>query len=295
MAQHGKNFLKVSTQTTALDVTGSNQFFHFTAARLTTQKTKIQLEHLVPCESYLISVAVTGPKGPGPLALPPLRYETGYNEDSPPRNVQIKMNASAHEMLLTWENDCAIQQSRHPKYIITITELTYNKTAKVELKPSDAKVMSHKFGKIQNGGIFNVSIKTTGAAAEAYVEKVMAPPLPSPRQLKVYPEPNGTFVVHWREITDANERFTYQLVVVEGLEMNESLTPVLTMDAKIPPLFLNPTELSGWTAGTVYTLGVRLKSDAVSESYEFCVLNLAWQLITKFNGDYILLSKIKID
>lgn len=175
------------------------------------------------------------------------------------------MNASAHEMLLTWENDCAIQQSIHPKYIITITELTYNKTAKVELKPSDAKVMSHKFGKIQNGGIFNVSIKTTGAHAEAYVQKVMAPPLPAPRQLKVYAERNGTYAIHWKEVTDANERFTYQLLVVEGSVMNESLTPVLTMEAKIPPLFMNPSDLGGTeTAGKIFTLGVRLKSEAVS-------------------------------
>lgn len=59
-------------------------------------------------------------------------------------------------------------------------------------------------------------------------------------------------------------RFIYQLVVVDGVEMNQNLTPVIVMEAKQPPLFLNPSDLGGSeTSGHVYTMGVRLKSEKV--------------------------------
>lgn len=52
---------------------------------------------------------------------------------------------------------------------------------------------------------------------------------------------------------------------MKGNEMNVSMKPVLTREAKIPPIMLNPTDLGGEeTSGQVYTMGVRVKSKAVS-------------------------------
>lgn len=58
--------------------------------------------------------------------------------------------------------------------------------------------------------------------------------------------------------------FTYQLVVLPGMELNESLTPIVTIDTKAPPVLLNPDMLGGASAaGKIFTAGVRVKTAAV--------------------------------
>lgn len=207
--------------------------------------------------------------------------ETEYNEDSPPRNVKVSLETDT--MVITWENNCPMA-SHTPTYVIQLTELTLNNTDTYELKHSGDKQMSHTFSNIHNGAIFNVSISTKSKNAQSVVQKVYAPALPAPRQLTVYPEKNGTYVVYWKEVTNLKEeyvflnkfktnlkllffsfRFTYQLVVVSGMEMNDSMTPILTAEAKTPPIFVNPFDLGGTeSAGKIFTMGVRVKTDKVN-------------------------------
>lgn len=48
------------------------------------------------------------------------------------------------------------------------------------------------------------------------------------------------------------------------MDMNDSITPLLTREAKVPPIFLNPSDLGGTdTAGKIFTMGIRLKTDDV--------------------------------
>lgn len=59
-------------------------------------------------------------------------------------------------------------------------------------------------------------------------------------------------------------KYTYQLVVLAGMDMNDSVTPLLTIDAQDPPIFVNPIDLGGAdAAGKIFTMGVRIKSDQV--------------------------------
>lgn len=61
-------------------------------------------------------------------------------------------------------------------------------------------------------------------------------------------------------------RYEYELVVVPGLTLNQSVTPIIRLTAKEPPMFVNPEDLGGVSsAGLVYTMGVRLKSPEVSD------------------------------
>lgn len=57
----------------------------------------------------------------------------------------------------------------------------------------------------------------------------------------------------------------YQLVAVGGHEMNlTSTSPILTLDAKVPPILVNPDQLGGpEAAGQIFTMGVRLKTEQV--------------------------------
>lgn len=150
----------------------------------------------------MLSVGIVGPIGPGPLNRNPISIDTEYNEDSPPRNVKISIDAGTHVMLITWQNNCPMS-THNPIYIITLTELTFNTTAMVELTHlAKNHTMEHKFLGIKDGAVFNVSVSSPGKTAIPVVQKVYAPALPSPRQLKVYPEKNGTYVVYWKEIAD---------------------------------------------------------------------------------------------
>lgn len=59
-------------------------------------------------------------------------------------------------------------------------------------------------------------------------------------------------------------RFVYELVVMKGNEMNESMKPVFTREATVPPIMFNPSDLGGEeTGGQVFTMGVRVKSNKV--------------------------------
>lgn len=168
-----------------------------------TQALKITLKNLMPCESYLVSVGIVGPVGPGPLS-PPKTYQTKYNELKPPRNVKATMDTDKHEIELTWEHNCPLFGKYPPSYIVHLTELTTNETNTVEVIRKGTKTLSQKFKDIPDGAVYNISISTNATNAEPVTLKIHAPSLPPVRQLKVYPEKNGTFVVHWHEVQDNN-------------------------------------------------------------------------------------------
>lgn len=173
--------------------------------KLKTQSLEATLTNLMPCESYLISVGIVAPIGPGPLLSPKI-FETKYNESKPPRNVKATMNVEKHQIEITWEHNCPLLGQYPPSYLVTITELTTKKNHTVELKRKGTKPLSHEFSDIPDGAVYNISISTNAKNAEPVTIKIHAPSLPPVRQLKVYPEKNGTYVVYWHEINDKNTK-----------------------------------------------------------------------------------------
>lgn len=174
-----------------------------TALCASTEKTEVNLTSLQPCESYLIAVAIMGPNESGPLPTHnPIVLETTYDERKPPKNVQVSMNSHSHELELLWEHNCALNGQYPPSYVITLHELTKNETSVVEVKRRSSNVLKHTFVDIPRGAVFNVTVASNKPGAKGQTVKVYAAPLPSVRQLKVYPEKNGTYVVYWHEIED---------------------------------------------------------------------------------------------
>lgn len=182
----------------------NHEFFVFSEPRINTTGTSTILSELKSCESYLISVGIVGPRGPGPLGRNPLNLETEYDEKSPPRNVVVAVDPKQHTMTVSWENNCPLA-SHNPSYVITLHELTHNTTSTVVVKSPGTKVMEHQFTNIQPGAVFNVSVATKAPGAIPMAQKVFADELDAPRQLKVYPERNGTLVIYWRELNHIDE------------------------------------------------------------------------------------------
>lgn len=60
-------------------------------------------------------------------------------------------------------------------------------------------------------------------------------------------------------------RYEYELIVVPGLVLNDSVIPIIKTYANEPPILINPSDLGGINAaGKTFTMGMRLKSPKVS-------------------------------
>lgn len=75
------------------------------APKLRSSTTSVEIKNLKPCESYLISVAIIEPVGPGPLSQPQL-VATGFKLTEPPRNLQATIEGE--NLLITWEPSCPL-------------------------------------------------------------------------------------------------------------------------------------------------------------------------------------------
>lgn len=85
---------------------------------------------------------------------------------------------------------------------ISVTERTLNRTSVVERKASFNRTLSHIFTGIPDGASYDVKVSTSVPGAQPATQLVFAPPLPTPKQLKVFPEKNGSYVVIWKEHTE---------------------------------------------------------------------------------------------
>lgn len=65
--------------------------------------------------------------------------------------------------------------------------------------------MQHTFTDIRRGAVYNVSVETVAAGAQPVIQRVHGPELAAPRQLNVYPEKNGTYVVFWKDVSGGND------------------------------------------------------------------------------------------
>uniref|UniRef100_A0A182QTE4 Sortilin-related receptor n=1 Tax=Anopheles farauti TaxID=69004 RepID=A0A182QTE4_9DIPT len=253
----------------------------FEAARINTTSRSIKLTGLMPCQSYLVSVGIVGPIGPGPLGRNPLKLETAYNHTLPPKDLTVDINETSQEMTIEWQHSCALDLgSTYPAYIISVRELTLNKTSVVTVQPTRNKTLVHVFRKIPKGAAYEVSVSTDIPNAKAVHMVAYSAPLPAPDQLQVWPERNGTHVVYWKTVKDfKDDGYTYEVVVYEGRDINNSAPPVLIVPAKEPPAFIQPDQLNAIAEQGLFTIGVRLKTDQglysdIVETESFRKLNL---------------------
>ena len=84
-----------------------------------------------------------------------------------------------------------------------------NKTTTVEIKPSSNKTLSHTFYNISRGAVYEVGVSTNIYGAKSVSTVVDAPKLPTPKELRVWLEKNGTYVVYWKNAQDIHDEEKY--------------------------------------------------------------------------------------
>lgn len=244
---------------------GTNMDQLFEASRINTSATSYKLTKLRPCESYVVSVGIVGPIGPGPLGRNPLKLDTPYNNTLPPKELNVDISGTGHnssEMIIQWKHSCALESPTYPQYIISVRELTKNVTSSVTINSSANKTLMHVFRSIPLGAAYEVSLSTTVPNAQVVSAVAYSAPLPAPSRLQVWPEANGSYVIYWKPVIDFKDvRFSYQAVVYEGKGVNTTNPPLVTLDGKEPPLLINPERLAELPVDSMFTIGVRLKTE----------------------------------
>lgn len=77
---------------------------NFSEPRVKTQETEVILSDLLPCHSYLMSVGIVGPKGPGPLTNEPITLTTDIKENAPPKTIKTNIDSKTSELFVAWEH-----------------------------------------------------------------------------------------------------------------------------------------------------------------------------------------------
>lgn len=132
------------------------------------------------------------------------------------------------------------------------------------VQPTPNRTLVHNFTGIPKGSHYTVTVAINTDKAQPAVAEVSADPLPAPTQLRVWPEKNGSYSVHWKEIDFHDEKHKYETVVFEGMGING--TQVALIEAKEAPVQIHQSHLGGAAAaGKVFTVGVRMKTERVSK------------------------------
>lgn len=113
------------------------------------------------------------------------------------------MDETRLELVVSWENVCT-RTYHSPAYTVTLVNLRTNHTRNVTTTfQRGQRTMQHTFDEILRGATYNVSVRTKAPGGEVITKRVNGPELPAPRQLKVYPEKNGTYVVFWKPLAES--------------------------------------------------------------------------------------------
>lgn len=110
-------------------------------------------------------------------------------------------------LLVTWENSCPLLSpaAHTPSYLVSIADTTQNRPQSATVVYRPDQPLQHTFAALHRGAVYNVSVTTKAADAQPVQLRVVGPELPAPRQLKVYPEKNGTYVVFWKSVAKGDE------------------------------------------------------------------------------------------
>ncbi|XP_012150619.1 sortilin-related receptor isoform X2 [Megachile rotundata] len=224
--------------------------------KLLTTNLSATIKDLEACESYLFAVGVNGDYGAGPLSQPVTVF-THYNQRAPPKKLRVSPTDKPDTITISWSSSCPTIDEPI-KYTITVTELIRKKHFVVTLPPTNETSMKHTFNNIKHGGKYQITVATdVDNAIPSHPIIYVAPIILPPHQLKVLPENEG-FRISWlvHDLPDVikTAKYHYEILVVEGPKMNESLAKIYTIEQP-------PYEYKDVKPDVIYTFAVRLVTE----------------------------------
>ncbi|KAK4886327.1 hypothetical protein RN001_002598 [Aquatica leii] len=234
---------------------GLNEEETLEKSRLNTTDTSVTITHLEACESYIFTVGIVGPLGIGNISSSSPTVMTSLNKNAAPKRLTVTQDPGDHlTMQVSWSASCPTF-TEPIGYIITTLEKSTNKLSHhTKLESKDIE-LSYKL-KVTYGGVYEVKVSTNVADA-IYTPAVIyhAPPILAPREVRVFAEVNGSYVLYWqeREIPPEMGTHKYEIFISEGNMLNKS--NALKFEIERPPfIFENVT-------ASMYTFGVQLVSE----------------------------------
>lgn len=88
-------------------------------------KYKAVINDIYPCESYVFSVGIVAPIGPGPLNSNPARFNSPYSKTWPPKNLNVAIDGNRHEMTIKWDHSCPLNDMLFG-YVVSILFTKYS-------------------------------------------------------------------------------------------------------------------------------------------------------------------------
>lgn len=237
---------------------GLNMKELFKEAKIVTKDLSATVRDLGACETYLFDIALVGPYGPGPLSNQPHPVITQFNNKAPPKNLKVVTSQRNHTiMTVTWSSSCPVMQDS-VQYTVTVTEVTRDLSSSTTLSPSNDVDLKQEFV-TQYGGHYRVCVST--AVKEAIpgpCTEYHAAPLPTPHQLQILPEKNGSYILYWKESDIptfmSDLKYHYVIWVSEGSTLNKESAKKYI--AKSAPYILNDAQ-----DGVMYSYAVQLVTE----------------------------------
>ncbi|XP_034183961.1 sortilin-related receptor [Osmia lignaria lignaria] len=266
----------------------------FKEYKLLTTNLSVTIKDLEACESYVFSVGVNGDYGAGPLSQP-VTVLTHYNQRAPPKKLRVSATDKPNSIIVSWSASCPTIDEPI-RYTISMTELTLNKSFVVTLAPTKETLMKHTFNCIKHSGKYRITVATDVENAIPRQPVIYtAPIILPPHQVKVLHENEG-LLVFWQEHdlpeSIKTDKYHYEILMVEGHTMNESLAKVFKVEQ--PPYTFKDVK-----PDVIYSFAVRLVTEEgymspLSETYSTRNLGEVSSLPVTMNTSNILSFAIPI-
>uniref|UniRef100_A0A1B6DW73 Sortilin-related receptor n=1 Tax=Clastoptera arizonana TaxID=38151 RepID=A0A1B6DW73_9HEMI len=220
-----------------------------------TENMTATIKDLSACESYIFGVGLVGPYGLGPLSGNFQTKATYFNSKAPPKNFRVFTEPSNSSlMLITWSSSCPVMND-NVSYSISVKELNLNLQGSVTLAPTNKVDLQHHF-ETHVGGHYEVCLSTDEKdSLPGPCTEYWAQPLPTPHQLQILMEVNGSCILWWKEASMPENfkdiKYEYLVSISEGSAMN--LSTAKQYHVMSPPFIFNDVQ-----DDTIYSCVVQL-------------------------------------
>jgi hypothetical protein len=168
-----------------------------------TNDTKLTLNGLQSCESYIIQVRVMKPYGVGP-AVDSTILKTQYDPTAPPKNLRYSNTVTDKtKYVLSWNSSCDRMADTSVAYKICVTDLVKKRDIWFQLTPRNQTSVDMPLI-VHFGAVYDIKVGTDRPNARFTAPLRLTPtPLPRVSKLDGVQQLNGSLYIIWKTIEDS--------------------------------------------------------------------------------------------